>query len=58
MEISMESINEVEDPYQAFVDSIKSIEIFKRYKNNLYGFLKLIPSQIYLDILVQSKMER
>ncbi|MDH3314036.1 MAG: hypothetical protein OEM28_12980 [Nitrosopumilus sp.] len=54
----MESINEVEDPYQAFVDSIKSIEIFKRYKNNLYGFLKLIPSQIYLDILVQSKMER
>jgi len=54
----MESINKVEDPYQAFVDSIKSIGIFKRYKNNLYGFLKLIPSQIYLDILVQSKMER
>jgi hypothetical protein len=25
MEISMESINEVDDPYQSFVDSIKSI---------------------------------
>ena len=27
----MESINEVEDPYQSFVDSIKNIETFKRY---------------------------
>lgn len=53
MEISMESINEVEDPYQSFVDSIKNIETFKRYKNNLYRFLKLIPSQIYRDILAK-----
>ena len=47
----MEIINEIEDPYRAFVDSIKNIETFKRYKNNLHRFLKLTPFQIYSDIL-------
>ena len=51
MEISLESIQEVEDPYQAFVDSIKNSGIFSRYRNNLHRFLKLIPNQVYLDTL-------
>ena len=50
MQISLESINEVEDPYQAFVDSIKSPDTFRKYRNHLHRFLKLIPSQIYLDM--------
>ncbi len=51
MEISLESIQEVEDPYQAFVDSIKNSGTFSRYRNNLHRFLKLIPNQVCLDTL-------
>jgi len=43
MEISMESINEIEDPYNAFVDSVKNSDTFSRYRNNLHRFLILIP---------------
>ena len=51
MQISLESIQDVEDPYQAFVDSVKSPDTFRKYKNHLHRFLKLVPNQICLDIL-------
>ena len=51
MQISIESIQEVEDPYQAFADSIKSSDTFRKYKNHLHRFLKLVTNQIYLDVL-------
>ena len=51
MQISLESIQEVEDPYQAFVDSIKNSETCRKYKNQLHRFLKLVPNQVFLDTL-------
>ena len=43
MEISLESIQEVEDPYQAFVDSIKNSGTFSRYRNPL-GQVRVMPT--------------
>ena len=51
MQISLESIQEVEDPYQAFVDSVKSPDTFRNYKNHLHRFLKLIISKVYANFL-------
>lgn len=51
MEISLESINEVEDPYQAFLDSIKNKETLRKYRNHLHRFLKLVPNEIYQNVL-------
>ena len=34
-----------------FLDSVKSKETLRRYKNLLHSFLKLIPNQIYKEIL-------
>ena len=49
MELTIESIQEVEDPYQTFVDSIKNKETFRKYKSHLYRFLKLVPNSIYSE---------
>jgi len=49
MEISLKSIEEVEDPYHAFVDSIKNSETLRKYNNHLHDFLKLVPTSVYLD---------
>jgi hypothetical protein len=35
MQISLESIQEVDDLYQAFVDSINNSGTFSKYQNNL-----------------------
>ncbi|GKS67910.1 hypothetical protein YTPLAS73_14570 [Nitrosarchaeum sp.] len=51
MEITLEKINIRSDPYQLFLDSIKNKETARRYKNLLQTFLKLIPDQIYQDVL-------
>jgi len=51
MELTIESIHEVEDPYQTFVDSIKNKETFRKYKPHLYRFLKLVPNSIYSENL-------
>jgi len=51
MKISFEKIDQYNDPYQLFVDSIKSDETKRRYKKNLYRFLKLIPNKIYQDTI-------
>ena len=51
MEITVEKINERNDPYQLFLDSIKNKDTARRYKNLLQSFLKLIPDQMYQDTL-------
>jgi len=51
MELSMDDIRSVTDPYQAFVDSIKNSETLRKYDRNLYHFLKLVPNSLYRDTL-------
>lgn len=58
MEITLEKINSRADPYQLFLDSIKNKETSRRYKNLLYTFLKLIPNQIYQDVLGKMPHDR
>ena len=47
MEISLDKINSRSDPYQLFLDSIRSSATLRRYKNQLHAFLKLIVLPIY-----------
>ena len=54
MGISLESIAEVEDPYHAFVDSIKNKETLRKYDHRLCDFLKLVPSSLYQEHLGES----
>ncbi|MCA9820459.1 MAG: hypothetical protein KC440_06890 [Nitrosarchaeum sp.] len=56
MQISLESIQEVEDPYQAFVDSIKSPDTFRKYRNHLHRFLNLIPNKVIIYITQENLM--
>ncbi len=58
MKISLEDIDQNNDPYQLFVDSIKSDDTKRRYKKNLYRFLKLIPNKIYQDTIDVSPSDR
>lgn len=58
MEISFEDINKETDPYQLFLDSIKSPDTLRRYRNFLNDFLKLIPSKIYEEVLKKSPQNR
>lgn len=51
MEITLDSIYKQEDPYQAFLDSIKSKETLRKYKNHLHRFLKSISKSIYENYL-------
>ena len=51
MEISLENINSHNEPYQLFLDGIRSPQTARKYKNALFTFLKLIPSQIYQEYL-------
>jgi len=58
MEISLDKINSRSDPYQLFLDSIRSPETLRRYKTHLHSFLKLIPNQIYIDSLGKTPSNR
>ena len=58
MEITLEKINERSDPYQLFLDSIKNKETARRYKNLLQSFLKLIPDQVYQEVLESTPENR
>ena len=58
MEISLDKVKTRSDPYQLFVDSIRSPSTERRYKNLLHIFLKLIPNQIYIDNLGKTPKER
>lgn len=46
MELTIDKVNSRSDPYQLFLDSIRSPQTLRRYKNHLYTFLKLIPNHI------------
>ncbi len=58
MEITVEKINSRNDPYQLFLDSIRTPSTKRRYKNLLYTFLKLIPNQLYIDSLEKKPKDR
>jgi len=58
MEISLDKINSRSEPYQLFLDSIRSPETLRRYKTHLHTFLKLIPNQIYIDTLQKTPKDR
>ena len=58
MEISLDKVKTRSDPYQLFVDSIRSPSTERRYKNLLHTFLKLIPNQIYIDNLGKTPKEK
>jgi len=58
MEISLDKVNSRSDPYQLFLDSIRSPSTLRRYKNVLHSFLKLIPNQIYTDNLGKTPKDR
>ncbi len=54
----MDNVNSRSDPYQLFLDSIRSSETLRRYKTHLHSFLKLIPNQIYIDSLGKTPKDR
>ena len=58
MEITVEKINTRTNPYQLFLDSIRSPSTERRYKNLLFTFLKLVPNQIYIDSLNKKPKDR
>jgi len=58
MNITLEKINTRTDPYQLFLDSIRSPTTQRRYKNLLYTFLKLIPNQLYIDSIGKKPKDR
>jgi len=58
MEISLDKVKTRSDPYQLFLDSIRSPSTERRYKNLLHTFLKLIPNQIYIDNLGKTPKDR
>ena len=58
MKISFEDVHERDDPFQLFLDSIKSDITKRKYKNLLHNFLKLIPNKIYQETLDVSPENR
>jgi len=58
MEISLDKIISRSDPYQLFIDSIRSPETLRRYKTHPHSFLKLIPNQVYIDSLGKTPKNR
>ena len=58
MEISLDKINLRNEPYQQFLDGIRSQETARKYKNALHAFLKLVPNQVYTDALGEIPDER
>jgi hypothetical protein len=47
--LSLDNINEIQDPYQLFLDSLRNKDIKRKYPRDLFRFLKLIPQKIYSD---------
>ena len=58
MELTVDKVNSRSDPYQLFLDSIRSPATLRRYKNLLHTFLKLIPNQLYIDTLGKTPKNR
>ena len=47
LKISYDEINNRNDPYQLFLDGIKSPETARKYKKLLERFLRSIPDEVY-----------
>lgn len=58
MEISFEDVKRGSEPYQLFLDSMKSPDTCRKYKNALNEFLKLIPAKFYEEVLQKSPENR
>ncbi|AJW71742.1 site-specific integrase [Nitrosopumilus adriaticus] len=58
MEISFDEVNSRSDPYQLFLDSIRSPSTLRRYKNLLQTFLKLVPNKFYTESLGKTPQDR
>ena len=58
MEISFDEVNSRSDPYQLFLDSIRSPSTLRRYKNLLHTFLKLVPNKFYTESLGKTPTDR
>ena len=58
MEISLDKVKTRSDSYQLFLDPIRSPSTLRRYQNQLFTFLKLIPNQLYTDTLGKSPKDR
>lgn len=51
VELSFEDIQKEPDPYQLFLNSIRSHDTKRKYKNELGRFLKLVPAKFYEEAL-------
>ena len=49
MEITLETIEKRNDPYQLFLDFFKNKETQRKYNKILLRFLELIPNKLYED---------
>jgi len=58
VELRLDEIRSSSDPYESFLDSIKSPETRRKYKNALNEFLKLVPSKIYQEELKAIPQDR
>ncbi|KAF6245464.1 site-specific integrase [Nitrosopumilus sp. b2] len=58
MEISLDNVKSRSEPYQLFLDSIRSPATMRRYKNLLYTFLKLVPNKFYTETLGKTPENR
>lgn len=47
--LSIEFIQETEDPYQSFLDSLRNKDVKRKYPRALDRFLRLIPLQLFSD---------
>lgn len=55
MEISLERIDQRDDPYQLFLDHFKNKETRRKYGKILLRFLGLIPAKIYQEVGIESE---
>lgn len=51
VELSFEDIQKEPDPYQLFLNSLRSPDTKRKYKNTLDRFLKLVPAKFYEEVL-------
>jgi len=56
--ISFDNVKFRSDPYQLFLDSIRSPATIRRYKNLLYTFLKLVPNKFFTEALGKTPENR
>jgi len=54
MQISLENIQQREEPHQLFLDYFKNNETRRKYNRFLFQFLKLIPTNIYSENGIKS----